>query len=194
MYIYDKIYGGFDVEEPVFERIIKSETFCRLAGINMGCWSPSMPFYTTDYDRYEHSIGVWLLLRKYGASIPEQIAGLIHDISHSAFSHLSDRIFGDSESAQTAQYQDSVHDSFVKKSEIAKITDSCNNKSSVANKNLLSKEMFDKYVKKMQEAKKNGTSGKTDSSVSNEGLLKLLKNNSGKVSLKELLQKKAQQQ
>ena len=55
-------------------------------------------------------------------------------------------------------------------------------------------EMFDKYVKKMQEAKKNGTSGKTDSSVSNEGLLKLLKNNSGKVSLKELLQKKAQQQ
>lgn len=80
------------------------------------------------------------------------------------------------------------------KSEIAKITDSCNNKSSVANKNLLSKEMFDKYVKKMQEAKKNGTSGKTGSSVSNEGLLKLLKNNSGKVSLKELLQKKAQQQ
>ncbi len=125
MYIYDKIYGGFDVEEPVFERIIKSETFCRLAGINMGCWSPSMPFYTTDYDRYEHSIGVWLLLRKYGASIPEQIAGLIHDVSHSAFSHLSDRIFGDSKSAQAAQYQDSVHDGFVKKSEIAKIITDC---------------------------------------------------------------------
>lgn len=81
------------------------------------------------------------------------------------------------------------------KSDIAQIIEACTNSiSSLANKNLLSKEMFDKYIKKMQEAKKNGTSGKTGSSVSNEGLLKLFKNNSGKVSLKELLQKKAQQQ
>ena len=78
------------------------------------------------------------------------------------------------------------------KTEISKITDRCITNSAGVNKNLLTKEMFDKYIKKMQEAKKNGTSGKTNSGISNEGLLKLLKNNSGKVSLKELLQKKAQ--
>ncbi|MBQ8686841.1 MAG: HD domain-containing protein [Alphaproteobacteria bacterium] len=125
MYLCDKIYGEFDVNEPVFERIIRSETFRRLSGINMGCWSPRAPFYSTNYNRYEHSIGVWLLLRKYGASVPEQIAGLIHDVSHSAFSHLSDRIFGGCESAQTAQYQDSIHDNFVKNSELAHIITDC---------------------------------------------------------------------
>ncbi len=121
MYIFDAIYGGFEIDEPVLQRIIKSKTFQRLIDINMGSWCPKNPFLSAGYNRYEHSIGVFLLLRKYGASIQEQIAGLIHDVSHSAFSHLSDRLFGDAASAQTSEYQDSIHDNFVKNSEIAEI-------------------------------------------------------------------------
>lgn len=121
MYIFDKIYGGFEVNEPVLQEIIKCKTFQRLADINMGSWTPQNPFLSAGYSRYEHSIGVFLLLRKYGASVMEQIAGLIHDVSHTAFSHLSDRLFGDDGSAQSSEYQDSVHDNFVKNSEIAGI-------------------------------------------------------------------------
>lgn len=123
MYIFDKIYGGFEVKEPVLQEIIKCKTFQRLANINMGSWTPQNPFLSTGYSRYEHSIGVFLLLRKYGASIMEQIAGLIHDVSHTAFSHLSDRLFGNEGSAQTSEFQDSVHNDFVKNSEIAQILD-----------------------------------------------------------------------
>ena len=39
--------------------------------------------------RFEHSLGVYLLLRHFKAPKREQLAGLIHDISHTALSHLS---------------------------------------------------------------------------------------------------------
>ncbi|MDR2769895.1 MAG: HD domain-containing protein [Rickettsiales bacterium] len=120
MIFIDRIYGVLEAEEPVFEKIVLSKPFQRLYGIQMGCWAPGCPFPKSD-TRYEHSIGVLMLLRKYGASIEEQISGLIHDVSHTAFSHLSDRLFGGKNSEQTSAYQDSIHDNFVKNSELADI-------------------------------------------------------------------------
>lgn len=38
-------------------------------------------------------MGVMLLIKKLNGSIEEQIAGWIHDISHTAFSHLIDYVF-----------------------------------------------------------------------------------------------------
>ncbi len=43
--------------------------------------------------RYEHSVGVYLLLRRLSAGRQEQIAGLLHDVSHTAFSHVADIVF-----------------------------------------------------------------------------------------------------
>lgn len=126
MIFIDRIYGVMDVKETVFEKIVLSQTFQRLHGIYMGSWAPGNPFVTTPDTRYEHSIGVFMLLRKYNASIPEQIAGLIHDVSHTAFSHLSDRLFGTTNSCKQANYQDSIHKEFVKNSEIASIIKSEN--------------------------------------------------------------------
>ncbi|MDE5615786.1 MAG: HD domain-containing protein [Alphaproteobacteria bacterium] len=117
----DRIYGVVNVTEPVFSDIIAAPTFQRLQGINMGPWRPNMPFYSIPVSRYHHSIGVFMLLRIHGASVPEQIAGLIHDVSHTAFSHLSDRLFGDMDAAKTQEYQDDVHEKFVKNSELAEI-------------------------------------------------------------------------
>ncbi len=117
----DNIWGVVKTSEPVFRDIIVSPTFQRLQGINLGPWCPNMPFYSTPISRYQHSIGVLMVLRIHGASVPEQIAGLIHDVSHTAFSHLSDRIFGAPESSKTQSYQDDIHESFVKNSELADI-------------------------------------------------------------------------
>jgi len=50
--------------------------------------------YNPWFNRFEHSVGVYLLLRKYRASLQEQVAGLLHDISHTAFSHIIDYVFG----------------------------------------------------------------------------------------------------
>jgi HD superfamily phosphohydrolase len=121
MIFVDKIYGFLKADEPIFEKIILSKPFQRLYGIHMGGWAPGCPFQATPHTRYEHSIGAFMLLRKYGASIEEQIAGLIHDVSHTAFSHLADRLFGDKYSGKTSEYQDSIHSRFVKNSELADI-------------------------------------------------------------------------
>ncbi len=121
MFLSDTIYGVIHITEPVISEIITCPTFQRMHGIGMGCWMPSAHFRTIYGSRYDHSIGVFLLLRKYGAPLVEQISGLIHDVSHTAFSHLSDRLFGDNASAKTSQYQDSIHDAFVKNSEIGQI-------------------------------------------------------------------------
>lgn len=117
----DRIYGVLNVEEPVFAEIIAAPTFQRLQGINMGPWVPCRPFYSIPVSRYHHSIGVFMLLRRHGAPLAEQIAGLIHDVSHTAFSHLSDRLFGGETSSRTQEYQDDIHDKFVKNSELAEI-------------------------------------------------------------------------
>jgi len=101
--ISDKIYGRFTVTEPVLIELIKSKSLRRLKGIdNRGAWSfhQSSP---GSLSRYDHSLGVMLLLKKFGADPEEQVAGLLHDISHTAFSHVADFVFG---SHTTHDYQD----------------------------------------------------------------------------------------
>lgn len=64
--------------------------------------------------RYEHSIGVMLLIKKLGGSLEEQIAGLLHDVSHTAFSHVIDFVFDHKEE----NYHEQILNQFLKKSEI----------------------------------------------------------------------------
>lgn len=56
----------------------------------------------------------------YQAPLEEQIAGLIHDASHSAFSHCIDYVL-DAGSGKEHNHQDNVFDEFVRKSKIPEI-------------------------------------------------------------------------
>lgn len=83
-----------------------------------GYQEPYFPGCT--FKRFEHSVGVYWLLKLYGASLEEQIAGLIHDVSHAAFSHCVDyALEGGDEKGQS--HQDNIHDDFVKNSDIAPV-------------------------------------------------------------------------
>ncbi|MEH6705334.1 MAG: HD domain-containing protein [Galbibacter orientalis] len=86
----DKIYGEFEIT-GVIEELINTRVFQRLKKIHQGgaifLVNPEI-----NHTRFEHSIGVMLLIKKLGGSSEEQIAGLIHDISHTAFSHLIDYV------------------------------------------------------------------------------------------------------
>jgi len=112
----DRIYGNFEITEPVILELINSSTLQRLRGIDQaGYFEPHFP--GTTHSRFEHSVGVYLLLRKYGTPIEEQISGLIHDVSHSAFSHCIDYVL-DAGSEKDHNHQDNVFDDYVRQSEI----------------------------------------------------------------------------
>jgi hypothetical protein len=92
----DRVYGEVSVDEPKVLALIESPTFRRLQGIKQaGPSAFAFPFKTVT--RYEHSLGVYLLLRRLGAGTREQVAGLLHDISHTAFSHAVDFVFSSDE-------------------------------------------------------------------------------------------------
>jgi len=115
----DRVYGDFEITEPVILELINSSTLQRLKEIDQaGYFEPHFP--GTAHSRFEHSIGDYLLLKIYGAPIEEQIAGLIHDVSHSAFSHCIDYVL-DAGSEKEHNHQDNVFDDYVRKSEIPEI-------------------------------------------------------------------------
>ncbi|XLQ20188.1 MAG: HD domain-containing protein [Candidatus Moraniibacteriota bacterium] len=115
----DKIYGKINITEKVIIEIIESSDFQRLIGIDQAGYF-DVYFPGTKHSRFEHSVGCYILLKKFGASIEEQIAGLIHDISHSAFSHTADYVF-DSGRGADHNYQDDIFEDFVRQTKIPEI-------------------------------------------------------------------------
>ena len=114
MLISDKVYGTFDLTEPVLLELINSKPLQRLKGISQYGLPPEM-YHHKGFSRYDHCVGVMLLLRKLGASIEEQVAGLLHDLSHTAFSHVVDWVVGN----QIAEdYQDQMHQKIIMDSDI----------------------------------------------------------------------------
>ncbi|MGB8467369.1 MAG: HD domain-containing protein [Candidatus Babeliales bacterium] len=116
----ETLYGTLCVEEPVLVELIQSEAMQRLKGVHQ-----YGPIYyvkpTAEYSRFIHSLGVLYLVRQFGGSLFEQIAALLHDVSHTVFSHVGDHFFkcvdGD------YSYQDTIHLQFIRDTDIAAILD-----------------------------------------------------------------------
>ena len=114
----ETIYGNFEINDPVIIELLSHPMMLRLKnirqyGVNYYVIKPET------YHRYEHSVGVYLLLKKYGASLKEQVAGLLHDVSHTVFSHVGEWIFDHKDGLSS--YQDDHHDSFLKATGFAEI-------------------------------------------------------------------------
>ena len=104
MDVYDIIHGSIQIC-PLAKKIIDTFEFQRLRNIKqLGCCNYVFPSST--HTRFEHSIGVYHLARKYidilntsGEYFTKRdkdcisIAGLIHDIGHGPYSHLFDELF-----------------------------------------------------------------------------------------------------
>jgi len=115
----DRIYGIIEINEPVILDLIESPSIQRMKGVDQhGYFEPYFP--GTAYSRFEHSLGVFILLKKFGAPSLEQIAGLLHDVSHTVFSHVADYVFSNG-SGERHNFQDDCFEEFVEKSEIPEI-------------------------------------------------------------------------
>jgi hypothetical protein len=116
MHYFDRVYGEQEITEPLVLELIESPVLTRLKDIDSAGYSK--PYYGVKYhSRFEHSVGVFLLLRKFEAPFKEQIAGLVHDVSHSAFSHSIDYILEEG-SGSGQVHQDNIFEEYVRRSEI----------------------------------------------------------------------------
>lgn len=116
MMLDTKIWGEVKIENPLIEELIKSPKMERLKGIDQ-CGYSKTYHPNSVHTRFEHSLGCFLLLQKFEASIEEQISGLIHDVSHSAFSHCIDYVLSSGDEKKQ-NLQDNIFKSFVSKTNI----------------------------------------------------------------------------
>ncbi|MEC1290486.1 HD domain-containing protein [Bacillus mojavensis] len=112
MEINDVLYGRHQLDR-VLEELIKSAPVQRLKGVYQGGAS-FLVNPKWNVTRYEHSIGVMLLIKRLGGTIEEQIAGLLHDVSHTAFSHVIDFVFEN----KAEDYHENIFQQVIDQSEI----------------------------------------------------------------------------
>lgn len=116
MEYYDRVYGRTNLTDTIVLDLLESPSFERLKHIDQaGYFEPYVP--GSALSRYEHSLGVYILLHRYGAHRLEQIAGLLHDISHSAFSHCIDYVLRTG-TEQNQSHQDDIFADYVSRTDI----------------------------------------------------------------------------
>ncbi|MEO3407852.1 HD domain-containing protein [Mucilaginibacter sp. CAU 1740] len=115
MQLNDILYGEFEIE-PVLIDLLNSAPMQRLKNVHQGgaifLIDPAI-----NHTRYEHSVGVMYLVKHLGGSMEEQIAALLHDVSHTAFSHVADYIFDNA----NEDYHESIYKQVIMRSEIPSI-------------------------------------------------------------------------
>lgn len=113
-------WGEVAIDDPRLEELIAHPVMQRLKNIDQSgpvTYLGLMP----SFSRFEHSVGVLtLLLEKTSASFDEQVAALLHDSSHTAFSHLGDKLFYQEQAEHS--YQDIIHLEFLETLGIPEVT------------------------------------------------------------------------
>lgn len=94
--VTDPIYGDLCLTEPLLIDLYHSKAVQRLKLIYQGGITAFIK-PTRKTTRLDHSIGVTALLRSLHADVEEQAAGLVHDVPHTAFSHVIDFVYPNSE-------------------------------------------------------------------------------------------------
>ncbi|NKQ35488.1 MAG: HD domain-containing protein [Chloroflexi bacterium] len=117
MIYQDSVYGSATITEPVLLDLLASGAMQRLNGILQHGIS-GLIGVTQPITRYEHSLGAMLLVRRLGAGLEEQIAALLHDVSHTAFSHVIDYAV---DSHDNQSYHDEMKEMFVAQTDLPAI-------------------------------------------------------------------------
>ena len=88
----DALYGETEIAEPVLCALMESEAMARMRRVYQHGITALLGI-SAPFSRFDHSVGAMLLVRRLGAGLEEQIATLLHDVSHTAFSHVIDYVY-----------------------------------------------------------------------------------------------------
>jgi uncharacterized protein len=113
----DPLYGTTITPEPVLADLLHSEAVRRLHGV-LQHGITAVIGITQPITRYQHSAGTMLVVRRMGGDVREQIAALLHDVSHTAFSHVIDHVW---DTAASQSYHDQVKESYVAQTDVPEV-------------------------------------------------------------------------
>ncbi len=105
---HDALWGEISLSEPVLAELVQSAPVQRLKGIHQAGASFYLFPDKRPNTRFEHSIGVMHVLATLGAGLEERVAGLLHDVPHTAFSHTADIVFPNDEHNFHERFQHAI--------------------------------------------------------------------------------------
>lgn len=114
----ETFFGTFTVREPVLLELMETKAMQRLKEVQQTGVLCLVKGDHYSFTRYEHSIGVCMLCRMFGASLQEQVAALLHDVSHTVFSHVGDVVFG---YQHNYAYQDEIHEWYISQTDVLNV-------------------------------------------------------------------------
>lgn len=80
------LYGTVSLDDPLVKSLIAHPAIKRLRLIDNG--GPSRYFRSLPaYSLFDHALGVYVILKRFGRPLNEQLAGLLEPVAHSVFSH-----------------------------------------------------------------------------------------------------------
>lgn len=96
----NQLWSVYHNEIPLFLREFSAAPpMARLkdVGMNCGCEYTGFPLFRDigPYSRYDHSLGVALIVWHFTGSVEQALAGLFHDIATPVFAHVVDFLNGD---------------------------------------------------------------------------------------------------
>jgi hypothetical protein len=107
LHLNDPVYGAADIAAPLLIDLYASDAVQRLNHIYQGGITAFVKQERAT-TRLDHSVGVMLLLRRLGAGVVEQAAGLVHDVAHTAFSHVVDFVFPNREHVYHEEHREAM--------------------------------------------------------------------------------------
>lgn len=125
------IHGIVEINHPLIRELLHHKTFKRLEKINQYGTSEYIekalviPRAEIGYTRYQHSLGILVLIVRYfdkeGTDLLKaMVSGMLHDLSHTPFSHSTDLLFT-KEGFLGKAYQDTTLSLFMKRHGISEI-------------------------------------------------------------------------
>jgi hypothetical protein len=113
----ETFFGPIHITEPLLIELLHHPVLTRTRDIDQH-GPPTYFAQQPTFSRYEHSLGVFALLRMHKRPLVEQVAGLLHDVSHTVFSHVADHLF---KTGNQINYQDTIHHWYLEKMGLASL-------------------------------------------------------------------------
>ncbi len=113
----ETVFGTINVTEPVLIELLQHPVVQRMKEIDQH-GPPTYFINRATFSRYDHCLGVFALLRMHGRPLAEQVAGLLHDASHTTFCHVADHLF---KTGNQHAYQDIIHNWYLQKMQVDQV-------------------------------------------------------------------------